>query len=112
MTPSELYSTVLANLTSARSIMLSAAWQASLDESTIDIRVEAGNAMMHLQGAILALSNASLSDIAEEMQLNEADLKSYTGALAQALQQISQVQTVLNNVTKVLNVVAKVVPLL
>jgi len=67
---------------------------------------------MHLQGAILALSNASLSDIAEDMRANEAELTAAISGLTQALKNITQVQGILNNVTKVLGVVAKVVPLL
>ena len=112
MAASDLYSSVLSDLTDARSIMLSPAWQAELDKAPPAVRVDSGTALMHLQGAILALSNASLSDIAEDMRANEAELTAAISGLTQALKNITQVQGILNNVTKVLGVVAKVVPLL
>jgi hypothetical protein len=68
--------------------------------------------MIALQGAILSLSNASLSDIAKQMQANEADLTTCTNGLADALKDINKVQSILDSVTTALQVVAKIVPLL
>jgi hypothetical protein len=112
VTASDLYSDLLGNLTDSRSIMLSAEWQASLDQSTAATRVAAGRQLIALQGAILALSNASLTDIAEQMQKNEVDLTCCTDGLTQALKDLSKVQSILDSIAKVLEVVAKIVPLL
>ncbi len=112
MTASDLYSNLLADLTNARSVMLSPQWQAQLDASTVNVRVAAGKQMIALQGAILSLSNASLSDIAKQMQANEADLTTCTNGLADALKDINKVQSILDSVTTALQVVAKIVPLL
>jgi hypothetical protein len=92
--------------------MLSPAWQASLDNASQDVRVAAGNTLIQLQGAILALSNASLDDIATAMQANEGPLSQCTTAVSKALEDISKVQNVMTTVTTVLNVVGKIVPLL
>ena len=55
---SDLYSSVLSDLTDVRSIMLSPAWQAELDKATPAVRVDSGTALMHLQGAILEIGRA------------------------------------------------------
>ncbi len=112
MHPSDLYSGLLAALTSTRSDLLSPAWQAALDQSSADTRIAAGKQLIALQGAILALSNASLNDIAEEMKANEADLTTCTNNLRGALKDLTKVQDVLSSVSSALKVVAKIVPLL
>lgn len=111
-TPSDLYSSLLAALNSARSIMLSPAWQAELDKATPDVRVAAGQSAMDLQGAILTLSNESLADIAAQMQKNETDLTSTTQGLTQALKDITKVQSILGSISKAVAVLGKVVTLM
>lgn len=112
MTPSDLYTTLLTSLTNARSVLLSPAWINSLGNESIEVRVAAGNAGNQLQSAILTLSNESLGDIAADMQANEADLTTCTKDLGAALTDVTKVQAVLSKITNVLNVVAKIVPLL
>jgi len=112
MTLTDLYSNLLAVLTSARSSMLTPPWQAALDQSTAETRIAAGKALISLQGAILTLSNASLNEIADEMKANEADLTICTNNLGQALKELTQVQTILSSVASTLKVVAEIVPLL
>jgi len=109
---SDLYSSLLAALTAARSNILSPAWQAALDQQSPDVRIAAGKAGMDLQGAILTLSNTSLSDIAAQMQENETDLTSATNGLTQALQDITKVQSILSSITKAITIVGKIVKLL
>ena len=112
MTPSDLYSSLLTALTSARSTMLSPAWQAELDQATVETRVAAGKELISLQGCILALSNASLSDIADEMSENEGDLTECTSNLREALKDLTKVQSILSSVANAMKVVAKIVTLL
>jgi len=111
-TTSDQYSNLLAALTQARSTILSPPWQAELDEQSADVRIAAGKAGMDLEGAILTLSNSSLSDIADEMQKNEADITSATSGLCQALKDITKVQTVLSSIQQAVSVIGKVVKLL
>jgi len=54
---------------------------------------------MDLQGAILTLAHASLSDIAAEMPQNENELTTATKGLTQALQNITKTQSILNSIT-------------
>jgi hypothetical protein len=112
MNPSDIYSNTLSVLTDARTAMLSSAWQTALDGESQAVRVAAGNELIKLQGAILALSNELLSDIAAQMQANEAGLTQCTTDLTNALKNITNVQNVMTTVTNILTVVAKVVPLL
>lgn len=108
---SDLYSDLLAALTTARSAILSPEWQAELDQESSDVRVAAGKAGMDLQGAILTLSNANLSDIATEMQANETALITATNGLTQALADITKVQDVLSSIAKAITIVGKIVTL-
>jgi hypothetical protein len=112
MAASDLYSQALSILTDARSTMLSSAWQASLDNASQDVRVAAGNSLIQLQGAILALSNASLRDIATAMQANETSLTQASTALSDALKDITKVQNAMTTVNNIVKVVAQIVPLL
>ena len=112
MTTSDLYTQTLSSLTATRAKMLSPDWQEALDKLTVDQRRQAGQDMMQTQLAISTLTNAALSDIAAQMAAEEDDLSNATDALSQALGDITKVQTVLAAVTDVLNVVAKIVPLI
>lgn len=111
MNPSDLYAQTLSALTSARSNMLSAAWQTAMASQTQAVRVAAANQLGSLESAINTLSNAALKDIANNMQANAAALTQSTQALNNALQDISRVQSVMAAVTSVINVVAQIVPL-
>jgi hypothetical protein len=111
MDPSDLYAQTLSALTSARSTMLSASWQASMANQPQAVRVQAAHQLGDLQSAINTLSNKSLSDIANEMQDNAAGLTQSTQALTDALKGVTQVQNIMAAVTGILNVVAKVAPL-
>ena len=112
MNPSDIYSTTLSALTDVRSAMLSPEWQAALDAATADQRLAASHELIQVQQAILALSNASLSDIAAAMQANEQGLTQATSALTKALGDITKVQNIIQGVTSVVSVVAKILPLL
>jgi hypothetical protein len=112
MSPSDLYSAALTALTNARMTMLTPEWQTALDASTPAQRLAASRELIQTQQAILALSNAQLSDIAAALQANDAALTATTSALAAALKNINQVAQVVNAVSSVLSTVAKIVKLL
>jgi DNA repair ATPase RecN len=109
MNPSDLYSDALSALTAARSNMLTLRWQAAIDQGTQEQRLEASTLLIHVQQAILTLSNASLSDIASSMKENEAALSQATNSLQNALDDITRVATVLNSISTMLQVVSKIV---
>jgi hypothetical protein len=110
--PTDLYSTTLAVLTDVRSVMLSPEWQDAIDKQTADQRLAASRELVQVQQAILALSDAVLTEIAAEMKANEQGLTQATAALKSALEDIAKVQQVIQSVTSVLSVVAKILPLL
>ena len=112
MSTTELYSATLSALTDARLKMLSPEWQAELDQQDAPTRLAASKALLRVEQAILSMSNAILADIAADMQNNEQGLTDATKALAAALDDISKVQTVINTVTSLVSVVAKILPLL
>lgn len=112
MDASDLYAQTLAALTSARSTMLSSAWQTTISSQPQAVRVAAAHQLGQLQAAINALSNQNLSDIAAAMQADAADLTQSIQALANALKDLTQVQNVMMTVTSIVNVVAKIVPVL
>jgi hypothetical protein len=91
--------------------MLTPAWQAALDGETADQRLAASNELIKVQQAIVALSNQSLSDIASSLQANDAALNKATSSLQAALKDITQVVNVLNSVSSLLQIVAKIVTL-
>lgn len=111
MTVSDLYSQTLSSLTATRLAMLSPDWQTALDLQTPDVRLQSSLKLLQVQQAIAALSNASLSDIAQEMNTEEEDIRSATSDLAQALKDLTKVQNVIGTITSLLTTVAKIVPL-
>jgi len=108
---SDLYSNTLSALNATRAAMLSPAWQTSIDAGTAADRLAASQKLIQVQQAILALSEASLSEIATEMQENAADLSNATDALNAALKDLTKVENVLDTATELLGIVAKIVTL-
>jgi len=104
-----VYSSTLTSLTGARELMLSAQWQSALTDAQ---GPTAAQALLDVEHAILALSNASLTNIANAMQANEIDLTNQTNALSAVVAKINQVQGVIDAVTSIVTTVAKIVPLL
>jgi hypothetical protein len=108
-TVSDVYSGALSALLGARALMLSAPWQSALTDAQ---GPPAAQALLDVEHAIMALSNARLSDIAALMQANATDLTAQTNALNAAASKITQVQGVLDAVTQIVTTVGKIVPLL
>ena len=74
-------------------------------------RVTAANQLGALETAINKLGDASLSAIASDMQANAQGLTQTTQALNDALKDITKVQSIMSAMTGVINVVAKIIPL-
>ncbi len=89
--------------------MLSAQWQSALTDAQ---GPAAAQSLLDVEHAILALSNASLTDIANAMQTNATDLTNQTKVLNSAAAKINQVQGVIDAVTNIVTTVGKIVPLL
>src|SRR5450759_5237611 len=102
MSPSDLYASTLTALTNARMAMLTPEWQTALDAGTPAQRIAASRELIQIQQAILILSNAQLSDIADALQANAAALTAATTALTAALNKINQVVALVNAASSVL----------
>jgi len=111
MTASDLYSLSLATLVATRKKMLSPEWQEALDGQSADLRSAASMDLIQVQMAISALSNAVLSDIADEMSDESQAIQDATDGLNKALENISKVQNVISAVTTVLDTVSKFITL-
>ena len=103
-----LYSDVLDALTRARSTMLSPAWQSSMGNQPQAVRVAAARELSQLQSAINALSNKSLSDVADKLQANEGPLRESVAGLDEAIRTLTNVQRLLSTVTQVIGVAEKI----
>ena len=112
MTASDLYSQSLSSLVATRKSMLSPAWQNSLDGKSADLKAAASLDLIQVQMAISALSNAALSDIANQMTDQSQALQDATGALNDALKDLTKAQNVISGITTLLNIVSKIVPLI
>ena len=111
MTATDLYSQTLSSLVATRKSMLSPAWQTSLDGKSADLKAAASMDLVQVQMAISAMSNAALTDIANQMTDQSQAIQDATGALNDALKDLTNVQNIISGVTTVLNIVSKIVPL-
>lgn len=107
--PSEVYATILNSLTAARQLMLTPDWQSSVP---VDLRPAAGKALVDVQQAILSLSNASLSDIANSMQTSADALSQQAAELNAEVAKGNEVQGVIDTAAKIVSTISTIVPLL
>jgi hypothetical protein len=105
----DLYADVLDALTAARAFMLSTQFQAALTDAT---RPAAGETLYNVQEAILDLSNASLANIADNMEANEISLRQQTDGLNAVIKTFNNVQSVIDGITRIIGTVGKILPLL
>lgn len=111
MTASDLYSESLSTLVATRKKMLSPEWQEALDGQNADLKSVASMELVQVQMAISALSNAALTDIANQMTDQSTAIQDATCALNLALQDLTKVQNIISAVSTVLTTVSKFVPL-
>lgn len=111
MTASDLYSLSLSTLVATRKKMLSPAWQEALDGQSAELKAAASMDLVQVQMAISALSNAVLTDIANQMNDESQAIQDATGELNRALQNINKVQNVIRAVTTMLDTVSKFITL-
>jgi hypothetical protein len=107
--PSDIYAAILNSLTAARQLMLTAAWQSTVPD---DLRPAAGQALVDVQQAILALSNASLSDIANYMQTSADALSQQAAALNAEVAKVNEVKGVIDTAAKIVSTISTIIPLL
>ena len=109
--PSQLYANTLGALTKARDSMLTLDWHVELNSATPEQQRAAAMTLLHLENAIMALSNARLAEIAQKMSASQAELKKATKGIEQAEQTLDNIVGFLNAAADLVEVVAKIVPL-
>lgn len=112
MDATQLYSSTLEQLNQIIVKMTSPEWNANVQGSPPDQRQQALSELLRVQHARLVLGNEVLQDISEDLKGNEKDLLDGQAAVQAALDSLAAVQTVLTAVSSLINVVARIVPIL
>lgn len=112
MDSTQIYSSTLEQLNKTIIRMTSPEWDAKVQAAPPAQRQKALAAVLSVQHARLVLANAALQDIARQLKDNEQNLLDGQAALQAALDNLATVAAVLNAVSSLINVIAKVVPLL
>ena len=112
MDATQLYSSTLEQLNQIIIKMTSPEWNANVQASPPDQRQQALIEVLRVQHARLVLGNAVLQDIAEDLKANEQALLDGQAAVRAAIDALAAVQTVLTAVSSLINVVARIVPIL
>ncbi len=112
--PSDLYASTLSTLYQTKLTLLSDAWHDSLASPTTtkQQRIDSSVKLVETSNAITTLANTQLSAILPQMTAQESALTSAINGVNAAVKNLQEVQTVLDAVTKIIGVVAKIVPLL
>jgi hypothetical protein len=108
-TPNELQDKTLASLREARKQMLSAGFDIRLSTQPEEKKEEANKALLDVERTIRTLENKELEDIRDKLVANEKDLLDGISGLNKARERLESVQSFLEAVGKVLDVVAKIV---
>lgn len=112
MDATQLYSSTLEQLNQIIIKMTSPEWNANVQASPPEQRQQALGEVLRVQHARLALGNAVLQDISEDLKANEQALWDGQAAVRAAIDALAAVQTVLTAVSSLINVVARIVPIL
>ena len=106
-----VYANTLSALTKARDSMLTLEWHEELNEATPQQQRDAARTLLRLENAIMALSNARLSEIAQKMSASQIELKAATEGIEAAERTLANIVGFLNAAAELVAVVAKVVTL-
>src|SRR5215475_1355370 len=109
MDPSNIYTKLLGSLQNAEVQLTSPAGSALLQAAPPDQHQAAMQALLDVHQARLALGNAALQSITDELKANEKAIADGTDALKAALDDLKSVTDIVNAVAEVTNVVAQVV---
>jgi hypothetical protein len=112
MDATQLYSSTLEQLNKTIIKMTSPEWDAKVQAAPADQRQAALAEILRVQHARLVLGNAILQEIVEKLKANEQALSDGQKAAQAALDKLATVESVLKTVSSLINVVARIVPLL
>lgn len=107
----QIYAQTLTELGDTLVKMTSPEWDSQLQNATPKQRQQAAILMIKTQHARLALGNAVLQEVADQLKQNENELISGINDLKGLLETLTKVTQILDSLTSFLNAIAKVVTL-
>ena len=112
MSPSEIRDATVSELRAARRKMLSAEWTLSLEAQDKKTQESAAKEFLRVHHAIQKLENEELAKIRDDLIQNETALAQGRARLAEALKKLNRTKSVLQAVSGLLDIIARVTPLL
>jgi hypothetical protein len=112
MDSAQIYSSTLEQLNKTIVKLTSPEWDAKVQGAPPDQRKDALAELLRVQHARLVLANEALQDIADKLKANEQSLLDGQNALQAELDELASVEAVLKTITSLINVVARIVPLI
>ena len=112
MDAAQIYSLTLQQLNKTVVRLTSPDWDAKVQGASSEQRQNALAELLRVQHARLVLGNAAMQDIAQQLKANEQSLLDGQKALQAELDKMATVESVLNAISSLVNVVAKVLPLI
>jgi len=111
MDSAQIYSSTLEQLNKTVVRLTSPEWDAKVQGAPPEERRQALAELLRVQHARLVLANAALQEIAKELKANEENLLDGQKALQGELDKLATIESVLKAVSSLINVVARIVPL-
>ncbi len=112
MDSAQIYSSTLEQLNKTVVRLTSPEWDAKVQGAPPEQRQNALAELLRVQHARLVLANVALQDIAAQLKTNEQNLLDGQKALQAELDKLATVEAVLKAVSSLVNVVARIVPLI
>jgi hypothetical protein len=108
MAPNEILKETLASLRETRRKLMSQDWHDAIEGKAPAERRKAAMALFQVQEALLVLGNAELAAIRDKLKENEKELLKGTKNLYKALGNLKRVKKVLETITALLKVAARI----
>lgn len=112
MDSAQIYSSTLEQLNKTVVKLTSPEWDAKVQAAPLEQRQDALAELLRVQHARLVLANEALQDIAEQLKANEQNLLDGQKALQAELDKLATVEAVLKAISSLVNVIARIVPLI
>ena len=112
MDSASIYSQMLSQLDATELRMTSPQGDALIQAASPSDHQKAIQLLLDVHEARLALGNASLQSIADQLKANEDAIRSGVAAMQAALNSLSNLTQILNTATSLIGIIAKIIPLI
>jgi hypothetical protein len=109
---SSIYSLTLSQLDATELSMTSPQGDALIQSASPADHQKAVQLLLDVHEARLALGNATLQSIADKLKANEQAIVAGTAAVQAALKELDNLTKILNTVSNLIGIVAKIVPMI